>query len=809
MPTHWLDTVRTECRHAVRALVRRPAFTLLALAVLTLGIAANTAIFALTYAALLRPLPYDGAERMYWIESAEPNPSGEPVRFSLTAGQYAALLEAGAVDGIAAIQTGSYALTGDAEARLLNGGAITSGLFAMIGVAPALGREFTADEQHAGSGVAMISYALWQQRFGGAPDIIGRTVRLDGEPRTIVGVAPAGFVPLLRTGDVWLPLPLTAADRADARRGIEAVIRLAPTASLEQTLAQLQRANQAVAAAAPNQYRNPSLVAIPLRDRFFGDQRAALLLTVCAAALILLIASSNLASLTLAQAVARDHETRVRLALGASAVRLSAARVLQAGLLATAALVLALPVAQLLITPLRAMQGESFTLIGAVSIADRPVLLFALGVALAGGMLMGIVPAVRDLALARRAALLTSVRGASASFGAARMRAGMLTAQVALAIVLLSGASVLMRTLGDVLGAEIGFEPANVVTAELQIADRRYPTPEQRALLLQQLADELRALPGVESVATTGTDFLAPNWVTQLEIQGVPATREQFQIADLRHVLPDYFSLLRVRQLAGRTFTANDRIGAVDVAVVNRAFAEQYGGIEGVIGTRIRRGGTDNAWIEIVGVVENVRDMGLTFESRPMVYYPYLQTNSARIPVTLLIRTAGDPALLGDGLRGALARVDPDQPIARVALLEELLDRSVAHTRFQTLFVTAFAGAGALLSLLGLYALTLHSVVQRRRELAIRRALGAQQYDVFARTLRGALAPVAIGLLAGTAATVALDAVVRRTLLDTRLFDPLLLALVAAGLLACAVVASVRPALQAARVHPGIVLRDS
>jgi putative ABC transport system permease protein len=800
----------TTLRLAVRALCRRPLFTALATGLLALALAALGAIAAVVNGTLLRPLPYRAPDALYTLLAPEPADGDSLVDLVLSPRLLTRWrAESRAFTGIEGYTPATIKLTGEGEPEPLPGAYVSAGLFDLLGVRPVVGRAFRPADELPGSGVALISHGLWQRRFGGRRDVIGRVVTLDDEPRAIIGVMPERFTLVYRRGDAWTPLALGPQQMTQRGRMIAAIGRLRPGTTAAQGLDDLRAITARLSQELPDEYRATQAKLTPLHEQLFGKRRTGLLVLVGAVGLLLVIAATNLAGLGFADAIARRPATMARLALGASRRSLVAARLTESAIVAAVAVPLGLGGAWLTLAALRATAPDAFAGFGAVRV-DWAVALLAAAAALATALLAALPAASREAAtgLAGLAGALARTTG---DLRERRTRELLLGLQVSVTLVLLVGAALLARNVDALLDRPTGFDARGLHAVEMTVSPRKYATVDARAAYVNRLVAAVRALPGVSGASTTQSRFvLDESMQTFFEVEGKPSPPGVTRMAHVRHVMPDVFRVMRTPVLRGRGIADADRAGAPTVAVVSREFAREYWPGEDPIGKRIRRVVTPPApWMEVVGVVEDVRDAGIGVALGPTMYVPYLQRNTATARTTLVVRSALPASSLAPALRRAIWSVDRDQTIDAIAPLDALLTRSAAEPRFRTLVVALFGGAALLLVGAGIYAVTLHGVLRRARELGIRAALGARPADLVGDAVWRGLRPVAAGLALGVAAAVGPVYLMQRALKESlgAADAPLFLG-VALAVLATAAVVAWLPARRALAIPPSIAMRE-
>ncbi|MFI5310413.1 MAG: ABC transporter permease [Gemmatimonadales bacterium] len=797
--------------HAARSFRQRLAFTGFTLSLITVGVGAASAIFAVVHGALLKPLPYREPSTLYSI-SASIQSSTNALQSALQVSPLSAKElvrwreESRGFSDIGGYTPATVKLTAGGTPDALPGMLVSASLFDALGVPAQAGRTFRREEEMAGSGVAIISARLWEERFGRDPAILNRVVNIDDEPRLVIGVMPSTFT-MFQPCDVWLPLVLTSDRLTGPARTIAGVGRLRAGASLAQALSELARTQGDLAGEEPQVYRGTSASALPLRESLFGKQRATLVILLAAVVLLVIIGAVNVTSLAGADAVARRTATMTRLALGASGRQLGAMRLREGALLAVTALPPALLGGGALLAAVRTLNPG--IPVGPGAVLQPAVLGFAACVAL----VMGVV-AMLPSAIAEASLDVATLAGAAArAAGGRRERLGrdvILASQVAVTTVLLAAATLLARNLNAIMNRWPGFEAGGVLVAPLAMSLKTYPGVQDRAQHVEQVLAEVTQTPGVTGAATIQTRFvLNETMQTAIEVEGHPVPPDVQQSTNIRHVSPSIFSVLRTRVVAGRAFDDTDRDGSRLVAVVNTSFARLFLGAENPVGMRVRRASRKDApWLEIVGVVEDVADAGAGVDLGPALYVSYYQQNTTLARVTLVVRTPGDPARIADAVRRAIWKVDPDQAIESTTPLPTLVARSAAQPRLRAVLVTLFGGAGLLLVLTGIYATTQYSVLRRTREIGVRAALGAPPRALVTMSLAHAMRPAIAGLAIGALGAMPLASTMQsalNTTFSTR--DAPALASVLAIIVTLVVTAAFLPARRAVTISPTVAMR--
>ena len=818
-----METLRHDIRHAVRALRRRPTFTALAVLTLALGIGATSAIFSVVNGVLLRPLPYERPAELMLVHTRL---DGIPGR-ELSLPEYWDLRErARSFSGVGAFSNGTLTLTGSGTPERFNAGYVSADVLPLLGAAPAIGRPFAAEEDLPGRPpVVILSDGLWRRRFGGDPEVVGRTLMLDDAPTTVIGVMPPGFqLPAHYVGaamEAWTLLQLDpAADRSE--RGwhwLSVIARLRPgvePASAEREVAGIMGG---MLREHPNEYDEAFSGSLtPAAEHLVGDIRPVLLVLLGAVALLLLIAASNVASLFLARAEERHREIAVRAALGARAGRLVRQLLTESATLAVAGGLAGLVLAAYGVRLLVAAAPPTLPRLDAIGL-DVPVLLFTIGISVCTGLLFGLAPAWYAARPDLARALTDGGRGGSAGARRQRFRRALVVTQVALALMLVVAAGLLIRSFERMRGVDPGFDPAGLLTAQVELSPVRYESSESIRAFFERLVDRAENIPGVRSAAVVKalpmTQLELGDWSFLREGRfSLPPRQEDWNLAYWQAVGPGYFETMRMPVLQGRGIEAGDRIGSPHVAVVNRTLARQAWPEGEAIGQRLLMGGgqADSVWRTVVGIVGDVRHRGLDAEARPEIYLPHAQFPAGTVAplrtMRVVLRAQGDPGALAAPLRAALAELDADIPLTEVQSMEEALGTWAAERRLTMLIVAGFAVLALTLGAVGVYGVVAHLVAQRTREIGIRIALGAVPREILALVLsqgvRLALTGIAVGLLGALATSRLLG----RLLFQVEPTDTLTFAATAAGLGLVAVAASLLPAVRAVRTDPVEALRS-
>ena len=803
----FIDNLRHDLRYAVRSYARAPSFTLVILMTLALGIGASTAIFSLVNGILLQPLPLPEPDRL--IYANEVNAKGDRITVS-----WPNFLDwrarTRAFDSLSLSREESYTLTGTERAQRLRGRRVTGNFFHVIGVSPALGRGFTDEDDRPNAAPAVIlSDAYWRAQLGADPAVIGRTLKLDDVLHTIVGVMPRDFE-YVRPYDLFTPVGALASspnllDRGN-HTGFYALGRLAPGVSLEAA----DRDLKSIAAALEREYPNTNSAvgvrAERLADRLVDDIRLTLLALLGAVGFLLLIACVNVANLLIARGASRQHELAVRAALGGGRVRLASQMLVESTLVSVTGGVLGVGVAAWLLRGLVAVAPEGTPRMAGVQI-DGTALLFALGAAAMCGVVFGALPAFQASSVHGQQSL---VRGRSAGFASRshRLRRGLMVVETALALVLLTGAGLMMRTLQELTQVETGFKPDHLLTTRFMLAGAQW-TPERRLPFYAELLSKLRAVPGVTHAAFA---FSLPidgsNWNSIFIVADKPVPpRAQLPSAAFTPVSDGYFETMGMRLVRGRYFDQTETATSAKVTIVNESLARRLWPGEEAVGKRLKQGWpeTPSAWREVVGVVSDVKFNGVTADTPMQAYLPLVHEPSRSLAI--VARAAGDPAALVPAIEGVVQQVNKDLPLYEMRTMDEMLGTSIARQRMSMMVFVVFAVVALTLASVGLYGVVAHGVTERTHEIGVRIALGAEQRHVLGLVVRQGLSMALLGTAIGVAGSVALSRWIQGLLFGVTATDPLTLGAVVAMLLAVALVACYVPAWRATQVDPTTALR--
>jgi putative ABC transport system permease protein len=806
-----MQNLLQDLRYAFRLLAKSPGFTAIAILILALGIGANTAIFSVVNGVLLRPLAFRDPSRLVIVAEKSPFPT-----ITTSYQNYVDWRDQSrSFESMEATRGAGLSLTGSGEPELLLARMATAGLFPLLGVEARVGRTFLPEEDRPGSApVALLTYGLWQRRFGGSREIIGKTINLGSRPYTVVGVLPAGFQ-LLQPADVFVPFVPWAATLPDDRNwhpGIIAVARLKPGVSREQARAEMVGITKRLEQQYPDYNTGTSADVVGLQEQMVQNVRPALILLLGAVSLVLLIACVNVANLLLARAASRGREVAIRTAMGAGRARVVRQLLTESVLLSLGGGVLGIFLAWASLGPLLKISAGSVPQIVPIEL-DRSVLAFTFGVSLVTGLIFGLVPALRTAKLDIRESLNEGSRGSTSGPGQHRLRGVLVASEMALAVLLLVGSGLLLRSFSRLQEVPPGFQTDHLLVADIPLSETAYAKPEQRYEFFDRLVERAKVLPGVRSAgAASFLPVSGGGSVIHFNITGhPPKTPHDYVAAGYRAVTPNYLETLGVPLLRGRLLTPADNDKAPAVVVINASMAKTYFANENPLGKRLQLGATpdkDVPTMEIVGVIGDVRP-GLGVDPQTEMYLPYRQADLV-LPVFVLsvvLRTAADPQLQTAALRSALAEIDPNQPLVRVRTMEDNMAATVAQPRFRTWLIGIFAAVALVLAAVGVYGVMSYTVTQRTSEIGIRVTLGAQPEDVFRAIVGEGLRLALAGVGAGIAGALAMTRLLQSFLYGVSAYDPATFLGVAFLLTMVAVAASFFPARRATMVDPMVALR--
>ncbi len=802
--SEWFAELRQDLSYAVRTLRRTPGFTAVAVASLALGIGATSAIFSVVHGVLLEALPYPAAERLYEVRTVYPDGTEYP----LSAPDFMSIREGNrAFERVEAFSTGTFTLLGDPEPKEVRGASVSDGLFEMLGLGMAVGRGFRPEEHQPGQGaVSVLGHDFWRREFGGDPAVIGRTLTVGGDPYTVIGVlAPGAELP--QAADMFTAITYDSAFSASneaARRGefLQVFGRARPATDATTLNSDMRRVGTTLQASFPRTNERLTFSATSLRDIIVGDVRTPLLMLLGAVIFVLLVACANVANLLMARASARQDELAVRAALGAGRGRLVRQLLTEAVVLSIVGAVVGLFVAYWGTRALVAAQPADIPRLDEIGV-NGTVVLFTFAVAIITGLAFGVLPAMGSTGTALMGAIREGGRGGSGA-GGHRVRSGLVVAEMALAVVLLTGSGLLIRSFIELTRVNPGFQPERAVSFRMTMQGDRYQNGAAIRGQVAAVLDRMRALPGVTATAaTTLLPLSGRGALVDFAVGNEPPPPGVNAEIGFASITPDYFKAVGTPLIRGRTFTAADDTGAPLVVVINRAGAQQWFPGRDPIGQRAVASGAER---EIVGVVADVLQRNPGAAPLAQMYAPLAQrtSRSARI----IVRTAGDPLALAGSIRAEVHALDPNLPVAELNPLGQLLTKSMARPRFYTSLLSLFAGVALALAGIGIFGVLSYSVAQRAREIGIRMALGAGAGGVVRMIVSRAMILASIGLGIGIALAIGLGRVLRSQLFGVSVFDPATLGGVVLVLIASAALASWLPARRAAAVDPASVLRE-
>ncbi len=801
-----MHTFLQDFRYSVRMLLKRPGFSLIAIITLALGIGANTAIFSVVNSLLLRPLPFPDSEQLTWVWMDN---RGEGIREDIASWPNFEdwRTQNQTFQGMAGVRDRRFNLTGAGEPEELYGANVSANFFDLMRVTPARGRGFNADEEQQGRDqVVVIGHGLWQRRFGGNTNIVGQTLSLNGQPNTIIGVMPPGFQFPNKT-EVWKPLAADAQTRA--ARGafwLPVIGRLKPGVSRAQAQADMTAIAQRLEQQYPGTNTGFGVNVVLMHEQLVGKMRTALWLLLGAVGCVLLIACANVANLLLARAATREKEVAIRAALGASRLRVIRQLLTESALLAVLGGGLGLLLARWGLSVLVAFAPSDLPRADSIAI-DRRVLFFTLGLSLLTGVVFGLVPALQASKLGLGEVLKEG--GRSSAGGGQRTRSALVVAEIALALVLLTGAGLLLKSSWRLQQVNPGFTPEHVLKMRLSLPGSKYPDGTNAAGFYQQLLENLSGLPGVQAAGMSSSVLLYKiHNSAGISIEGRPgpASGPRPELP-LDSISPSYFQVMGMQVVQGRNFGEQDKRDGLPVAIVNETMARRFWPNEDPIGKRFTFGDTapQANWLTVVGVVRDSRRQGLDAPIRMESFLPHAQRPLRAMEVVL--RTSDDPLVMARSARSAVWSLDRDLPVSEIETVEHMLEARVAPRRFNLLLLSLFALVALLLAAVGIYGVMSYSVTQRTREIGIRVALGAQTRIVLKLIIGQGMRLALLGVGIGLAAAVALTRLMVGLLFGVSATDPLTFGAIALLLAGITLLACYFPARRAAKVDPLVALR--
>jgi putative ABC transport system permease protein len=825
-----MSSLLSDLRRAFRVLTSNPGFTTVAVAALALGMGANTAIFSVVNAVLLAPLPYPQSDRIMRVDRGFKGNDGGGGSVSIP--KFMAWKKANNTFQAMAIYDfsgpGLNLGSGD-RPQQIKGIHVSAEYFQVFGVSPAVGRTFLPQEdQPNGAKAAVLSNDLWRNRFGSDPSLVGKPILLGGDPYTVVGILPASFHSD-PPADIFLPMQ---ADPDSTNQGhyLLAAARLKPGATLDSAKANMIAAGEQFRAANPKWMDKSETVAvIPLRDAVVGDVRFSLLILVGAVGFVLLIACANVANLLLARAAGRQREIAIRTAIGASRGHLIRQLLTESVLLSSIGGILGLLIGTWAVPVLLAVSPGNLPRINAedhiasaISMFDWRVLAFTFAIAVLTGVLFGLLPALRISKLDVNSVLKEASGRSGTGLRHNRVRSVLVAAEMALAVILVAGAALMIRTFVGLRSVQPGFDPHHVITMQTSLSGGRYDSTAKVANMIRQVVDHIEALPGVRAAAATVTvpvDSIGLD--LPINIEGRPPAKGDLYNGDefWRFGSPHYFSALGVPLLKGRVFDLRDTGNSARVMIVNQAFAAKYWPKGDPIGQRITIGKGlgpqfEEPAREIVGIIGNIRENGLKNGDEPVMYVPQSQITdgltqlaNSVIPLSWVVQTAGDPSSLSAAIQHEIQSVDSQLAASKIRTMDQVISESTARQNFNMLLLTIFAGLALLLAAIGIYGLMSYTVEQRTQELGIRMALGASRGDMLKLVVRQGMLLTGIGLTVGLSASLGLNRLLANLLFGVKTTDPVTYAAVAIILISVALLATYIPARRATKIDPVVALR--
>ena len=799
-----MDLVIKDVRFAVRGLLKRPVFAAIVLLTLALGIGANTAVFSVVNAVVLKKLPYKDSdqlvviwEKLQRVDQVELSPEDYAVYHERSQ----------SFSQIAASERTNFNLTGVNDPVRLEGERATANLFGTLQISPEIGRTFTVEEDNAGARVAVLSHQLWRSRFAGDPNVVGKEISLDGRNYEVIGVMPAAFqypAPIndRKPGEIWTPRSLISEQERQSHN-LLTIGRLKPEASWTSARAEFDIISRGRAQESSNPDSPHLANLIPLPAQVGRQQRTALYVLFGAVGLVLLIACVNVANLLLALAAGRKREIALRLALGARRIHIIRQLLTESLLLSLAGGTSGLLIAIWLSSLIRTLAVNQIPRADSIAI-DTSVLLFTLFISIVTGLVFGILPSLQAARLDLNTALKESSRG-SVGVAQQRLRNTLVISEVALSLVLLAGAGLMIKSFWRLQQVDPGFDPNNLLSIEVTLPEAKYQEPARRSAFFSDALARIAALPGVKAAEVISSPPLSGRRninVFPIEGRPEPKTIADAPLADFRIISPDYFRTMGIAQVQGRAFENTDEATSQKVTILSAAFIRQFSGGENLLGRRIN---IDGAWFTVVGIVSDVHQSGLDEDAAPHVYVSYKQLVPQRTGV--VVRTTVDSLSLIGNIRSEIQAIDPDQPIYNVNSMMALMSEKVAPRRLNLVLLGSFAGLALLLAAIGVYGLMSNLVVQRTSEIGLRMALGACRTDVLRLVLMRGLKLALVGSVIGVGASLLFLRSMSTLLVGVTSTDPLTLLLVSLIVMSVAVVACLVPAKKATNVDPLVALR--
>ncbi|HEV7747769.1 MAG TPA: ABC transporter permease [Pyrinomonadaceae bacterium] len=805
-----MKTLLQDLRYAIRTMLKKPGFTLIAVVTLALGIGGSTAIFTVVDAALLRGLPYKSPDRLYHLWESTPQKEFSQREFSYP--DFQDYQQNQVLEGLAAYTGGGGIMSGRGEPQRVFAPGATANFFSVLGVEPILGRTFQTGEDKPGAPrVVVLTYGMWQRSFGADPGIIGQSITFNGEPYSVVGVLPASFQFALRQADLWRPYQPTPTQLS--RRGMHGtnlIGRLKPGVSPAQAQAELSVITKRIEQENTQSHAGTALKLIPLQEQIVGQVKPILLVLLAAVGFVLLIACANVASLLLTRALSRQKEVAIRSALGASRWRVVRQLLTESILLSLAGGVAGVLVAYWGISGLVAVLPDSqivaLPFLKTLHI-DAGILAFSFGLSLLTGIVFGLAPALQSSRPDLNEVLKEGGRNTAAGAGH-RLRSALVMTEIALAVVLLIGAGLMMKSLLHLLQANVGFNPDKLLTLTVVPPAAKYTDENRQIEFFDQLRERVKSLPGVSDAGTVNILPLQSGNTTRVNVEGDPIPPPgQENEANIRTVDDTYFQTLGVPLTAGRMFDERDKPNDPPVVIIGKTFADRIFAGRDPIGRRLVYAGAQAPPLTVIGVVGDVKIGGLDDAIRPVIYYPFRQDSNAG--TNLVVRTTNDPTALAAAIRNEARTLEPDVAIFNVNAMEQLISNSPAAfmRRFPALLISVFAGIALLLASIGIYGVVSYSVSQQTHYIGVRMALGAQASDILKMVLKQGLTLALGGMALGVVAAFGLTRLLQSLLFEVRATDLATFGLVLGALFVVALLACYIPARRATKVDPLVALR--
>jgi len=799
-----------DLRYAVRTLLKKPGFTMIAVITLALGIGAGTAIFTVVDAALLRGLPYKSPEHLYHLWESTPQKEFAQREFSYP--DYQDYQKNQVLEGVAAYTGGGAIMSGRGEPERVLAPGASANFFSLLGVEPNLGRTFQPGEDKPGAPrVTVLTYGMWQRRFGGDKAIIGQSLTLNGDSYTVVGVLPASFQFAFRPADLWRPYQPTETQLSRRfMHGTNLIGRLKPGVKVEQAQSELSAIAGRIEQEYKESHAGTGLKLVPLQEQVVGQVKPILLVLLAAVGFVLLIACANVASLLLTRSLSRQKEVGIRVALGASRWRVIRQLLTESVLLSLVGGVAGLFVAYwgiaALIAVLPENQLNALPFLKSLHI-DASILAFSFGLSLLTGIIFGLAPALQSSRLDLNEVLKEGGRNTAGAPGHG-LRSVLVMSEIALAVVLLVGAGLMMKSLLRLLQADGGFDPQNLLTMTVVLPPEKYADANRQVAFHEQLKERVQSLPGVSGVGTVDNLPLQGGNTTRFNIEGDPIPQPGQAIeANFRIVSETYFQTLGVPIIAGRMFDERDKADAPGVVIIGKSLADRVFSGRDPIGRRLVYTAGQAPPLQVIGVVGDVKIGGLDEQIKPVIYYSYRQAPA--LGTNLVVRTTGDPTALAAAIRNEIRTLEPDVAIFNVRAMEDLISTSPAAfmRRFPALLISIFAGVALLLASIGIYGVVSFSVSQQTHYIGVRMALGAQTSDILKMVLKQGLTLAMLGIAIGVVAALGLMRLLRSLLYEVQTTDATTFVLVVSTLFCIALLACYLPARRATKVDPLAALR--